>query len=67
MSGTSKLASDRLSEYLGRLKTDAVSLDGITVRLRDCPPEDRWDQDGKKKLELLCSEAGVSCTFDPPI
>ncbi len=58
---------DRLSEYLGRLKTDAVSLDGITVRLRDCPPEDRWDQDGKKKLELLCSEAGVSCTFDPPI
>ncbi len=58
---------DRLSEYLGRLKTDAVILDGITVRLRDCPPEDRWDQDEKKKLELLCSEAGVSCTFDPSI
>ena len=56
---------DRLSEYL-RLQTCSASLDEITVRLRDCAPEDRWDQDAKKELRLLCGEAGVSCVFDPP-
>lgn len=61
-----KACLDRLSGYLGRLGADAVSLEGITVILKDCPPEDRWDQDARRELKSLYREAGVSCTFDPP-
>ncbi len=56
----------RLSEYLSEVKTHAASLDVITVRLKDCAPEDRWDEDAKRELELLCAGAKISCSFDPP-
>ena len=55
-----------LSEYMGTLEPRSASLGKITVKLKDCAPEERWDQDAYDKMNLICREAKVLCSFDPP-
>ena len=58
---------DNLTNYLGSLKICGASLEEIVIRLKDCAPEDRWDQDTRNALGWLCRAVNVSCTFDPPM
>ena len=56
---------DLLSEYLDAPRTRLASLEKITVKLKDCDPEERWDQKAYDKLKSICEQAGVLCSFDP--
>ena len=55
-----------LAEYMVALKPRSANLEKITVKLKDCAPDERWSQDAYDKLRLICGEAKVLCSFDPP-
>ncbi len=56
----------QLSEYLDDFKAHTPKLEELTVTLRDCAPDERWDDDTRHELELLCQQVGISCIIEPP-
>lgn len=57
----------QLSEYLDEFKAHTPKLEELTVTLKDCAPDERWDDDTRHELELLCQRVGILCIIEPEL